>query len=274
MKQTILITGASSGIGKAAALHFANKGWNVAATMRSTEGQTELEQHENIKLYPLDVTEQVSVEEAVNSVFADFEKIDVLLNNAGYGLVGPLEASTEEDVMKQFNTNLFGVIRTIKAVLPGMKAQKNGVIINVTSIGGLVAFPFNSLYHATKFGLDGLSESLKYELKPFDIKVKVVAPGGVLTDFAGRSLHTTIKPGDKTDYDEALAKVFKRFKSNSDNYSSAELIAEIIYGAATDDSDKLRYVAGKDAQGLYDTWKNMGNEEFFDMVNKNFGLAE
>lgn len=273
MKQTLLITGASSGIGKATALYFADKGWNVAATMRNTNGQTELEQHENIKLYQLDVTDTASVGEAIKSVVDDLGKIDVLVNNAGYGLVGPLETATEDDVMKQFNTNLFGVIRTIKAVLPSMKAQKSGTIINITSIGGLVTFPFNSLYHATKFGLDGLSESLKYELQLFNITVKVVAPGGVLTDFAGRSLHTTVNPGEKTDYDEALAKVWDRFNNNAGNSSSAEQIAKIVYDAATDGSNKLRYIAGKDAQGLYEAWKSMSNEEFFDMINKNFGLG-
>ncbi|NCD70677.1 SDR family oxidoreductase [Mucilaginibacter agri] len=274
MKQSILITGASAGIGKASAIYFANKGWNVAATMRNTGNQPELEQHNNIKLYQLDVTDAESVTAAAQAVVDDFGQIDVLLNNAGYGLVGPLESATEADVMKQFDTNLFGVIRVIKAVVPTMKAQKNGIIINVTSIGGLVAFPFNSLYHATKFGLDGLSESLKYEFKPFGIKVKVVAPGGVITDFAGRSLHTTIKPGEKSDYDEALAKVWARFDANKENYSTAELMAEIIYGAATDGSDQLRYVAGKDAEGVYAAWKSMDNEAFFDMVSKNFGLEE
>lgn len=272
MKQTIFITGASSGIGKATALYFAGKGWNVAATMRNTEGQAELEQHENIKLYKLDVTNADSVTEAVNAAIAHFKQIDVLLNNAGYGIVGPLETASEESIMQQFNTNMFGVIRTIQAVLPYMK-NAGGTIINITSIGGLVAFPFNSLYHATKFGLDGLSESLKYELRPYGIKVKVVAPGGVTTDFAGRSLHSTIKPGDKTDYDNAIAKVWEGFSKNTANYSSPELIAGIIYEAATDGSDKLRYLAGKDAEATYAAWKSMDNEAFFNMINTNFGLA-
>lgn len=272
MKQTIFITGASSGIGKATALFFADKGWQVAATMRNTNGQDDLKANPNIKLYTLDVTDAVSVTTAVKDVINDFGQIDVLLNNAGYGIVGPLEPVSEDDIFKQFNTNLFGVFRTIKAVLPGMKAQKGGTIINVTSIGGLVGFPFNSLYHATKFGLDGFSESLKYELRPFDIKVKVVAPGGVTTDFAGRSLHTTIKEGDKSDYDEALAKVWAGFEKNTGNYAKPEWIADVIYTAATDGTDQLRYLAGKDAEGIYAAWKQMDNEAFFTMVNGNFGL--
>ncbi|MDN3580037.1 SDR family oxidoreductase [Mucilaginibacter flavus] len=272
MKQTILITGASTGIGNATALFFANKGWQVAATMRNTDGQNKLQAHPNIKLYTLDVTNTESVNSAISNAIADFGQIDILLNNAGYGLVGPLEPVSDEDIMKQFNTNLFGVFRTIKAVLPGMKAQKSGVIINVTSIGGLVGLPFNSLYHATKFGLDGFSESLKYELMPFNIKVKVVAPGGVVTDFVTRSLHTTIKEGEVTDYDAALAKVWEGFDKGRPNYSQPDLIADVIYKAATDGKDQLRYLAGKDAEGLYDAWKQMNNEDFFNMVAGNFGL--
>ncbi|WP_259068119.1 SDR family oxidoreductase [Mucilaginibacter sp. X4EP1] len=273
MKKTIFITGASTGIGKATALFFAAKGWQIAATMRNTAGHDDLRSNPDIKLYALDVTDVGSVHNVVKAAVADFGAIDVLLNNAGYGLVGPLETASADTVLKQFDTNLFGVIRTIQEVLPVMKKQKHGVIINITSIGGLVAFPFNSLYHATKFGLDGLSESLKYELKPFGIQMKVVAPGGVITDFAGRSLHTTIPAGQKTDYDNDVAKVWAAFEGGAANYSTAELIAEIIYNAATDGTDRLRYLAGKDAEALYAAWKQMDNESFFNMVNERFGLA-
>ena len=273
MKKTIFITGASTGIGKATALFFVDKGWQVAATMRNTDGHEDLQGSPTLKLYTLDVTDAKSVHNAVEAAIADFGCIDVLLNNAGYGLVGPLETAGADTVFKQFDTNLFGVIRTIQEVLPVMKKQKSGVIINVTSIGGLVGLPFNSLYHATKFGLDGLSESLKYELKPFGIQVKVVAPGGVLTDFAGRSLHNTIPKDQHTDYDGALAKVWASFESGTDNYSSAELIAGIIYDAATDGTDRLRYLAGKDAEALYAAWKQLDNESFFNMVSERFGLA-
>jgi NAD(P)-dependent dehydrogenase (short-subunit alcohol dehydrogenase family) len=272
MKQTILITGASTGIGKATALFFADKGWQVAATMRNTDGHDDLASNPNIKLYALDVTDAESVKKAVKAAIEDLGRIDVLLNNAGYGIVGPVETAGEEEILKQFNTNLFGVFRVIQAVLPGMKEQKNGVIINVTSIGGLVAFPFNSLYHTTKFGLDGFSESIKYELKPFGIKVKTVAPGSIATDFATRSLHTTIPEGQKTDYDAAIKKVFDWFQTQINNASQPKLVAEVIYQAATDGTDKLRYLAGKDAEATYAKWKEMDNEAFFTMINSTFGL--
>jgi NAD(P)-dependent dehydrogenase (short-subunit alcohol dehydrogenase family) len=270
MTKTIFITGASSGIGRAAAKLFAQHGWNVAATMRQPEAETELNQLPSVKLYALDVTQPEAVKTAVAQAIADFGTIDVLLNNAGYGLAGPLETASEEKIMHQFNTNLFGSMRTIQAVLPTMRAAGSGIIINVTSIGGLVGLPFNSIYHATKFGLDGLSESLNYELRPFGIRVKVVAPGGVATDFATRSLKMTMD--GPSEYDESLQKVFAAFGKNRDNYSTSEQIADVIYEAATDNTDQIRYLAGADAKRLYGAWKQMNNEDFFTMVNGNFGL--
>jgi NAD(P)-dependent dehydrogenase (short-subunit alcohol dehydrogenase family) len=268
----VLITGASSGIGKAAAHLFAAKGWQVAATMRNPAAETELAAVPNVKIYALDVTDATSVTAAVAAVQADFGRIDVLVNNAGYGLVGPLETADEPTIMRQFQTNVFGVMRTIQAVTPLMRTQGHGVIINITSIGGLITLPFNSLYHAAKFAVDGLSESLNYELRPFGITVKVVAPGGVKTDFASRSLALTTTPGVPTIYDDAIAKVWAAFSTRMENQSTGEQIAEVIFQAATDGTGQIRYVAGPDAQQMYAGWKAMSNEDFFAMMNGNFGL--
>ena len=272
MKKTIVITGASSGIGKAAAILFAQRGWNVAATMRQPDKETDLAHYPDTKLYTLDVTSPDNVTQAVQQVLADFSSVDVLLNNAGYGLFGPLETVSEEKIMQQFQTNLFGSMRMIKALTPHMREAGGGTIINVTSIGGLVGLPVNSIYHATKFGLDGLSESLNYELRPFNIRVKVVAPGGVATDFATRSLERTMDGASA--YDESLQKVFAAFGQRGGNYSTGEQIAEVIYTAATDGTDQLRYLAGDDAIAMYDRWKSMSNEAFFDQVNASFGLEK
>jgi NAD(P)-dependent dehydrogenase (short-subunit alcohol dehydrogenase family) len=272
MSKTILITGSSSGIGKASAIYFSQKGWKVAATMRNPEKETELNTDSNISIYQLDVSNPASVMECVKKVLADLGQIDVLLNNAGYGLVGPLETASEDTVNNQFQTNVFGLIRTIQAVTPIMRIQKSGVIINITSIGGLVTFPFNSLYHATKFAVDGLSESIKYELQPFGIKVKTVAPGFVATDFASRSLHFTFNEGEEGDYKENLAGVWKAFEKGMPDAISPEKVAETIYNAATDDTDQLRYLAGPDAEQTYAAWKSMDNEAFFDMIKGNFGM--
>ncbi len=270
MSQTIFITGASSGIGRASVKLFAQHGWNVAATMRHPDAETELQQLPGVKLYALDVTQPDTVKTVVAQALADFGGLDVLLNNAGYGLAGPMETASEDKIMDQFSTNLFGSIRTIQAVLPHFREVGKGIIINITSIGGLVGLPFNSLYHATKFGLDGLSESLNYELRPFGIRVKVVAPGGVATDFASRSLKMTMD--GPSAYDKNIQTVLAAFGRNSENHSTAGQIADVIYTAATDGTNQLRYVAGADAQALYSAWKQMSNEDFFAMVNKNFGL--
>lgn len=272
MNKVILITGASSGIGKAAAILFAQRGWHVAATMRQPDKETELTQYPGIKLYTLDVTQPDSVAQAVEQALADYPRIDALLNNAGYGLVGPLETASEEKIMEQFQTNLFGAMRLIKALTPHFRATGGGTIINVTSIGGLVGLPFNSIYHATKFGLDGLSESLAFELRPFNIRVKIVAPGGVRTDFATRSLKQTTDGASV--YDESLQKVFAAFGKRGGNYSTGEQIAEVIYAATTDGTDRLRYVAGEDANALYDKWKSMSNEAFFTMIQQGYGLGD
>ncbi|GAB3572530.1 oxidoreductase [Spirosoma luteolum] len=271
MAQTIFITGASSGIGKATALRFAREGWQVAATMRNPHGHADLEQA-GIRLYALDVTEPEAVKEAVAQALSDAGRIDVLLNNAGYGLFGPLETATEDKIMTQFQTNLFGAMRTIQALLPHFRASGGGTIINVTSIGGLVGLPFNAIYHATKFGLDGLSESLNYELRPFNIRVKVVAPGGVTTDFAGRSLQRTVEA--PSPYDASIQQVMAAFGQRGGNYSTPGQIADVIFQAATDQTDQLRYVAGTDAQALYAQWKAVSNEAFFETIQQAYGLNE
>ncbi|WP_299461553.1 SDR family oxidoreductase [uncultured Microscilla sp.] len=200
--KTVLITGSSSGIGKAAVQFFQSKGWQVAGTMRRPENETELNRLDNVKLYALDVTSNESVKTAIHQAIKDFGGIDVVVNNAGYGLAGPFETATEEQIAKQYDTNLFGVMRVTREVLPHFRARKAGRFVNITSIGGLIALPFNSLYHGTKWALEGFTESLRFELEPFNIKVRLVEPGGVKTDFAGRSLVMTNTDTDIKDYDQ------------------------------------------------------------------------
>lgn len=276
MPQTILITGASSGIGRATAQLFAEKGWNVAATARKPETlETLRTPGGRLRTYMLDVTDEVSVANAFAEIEADFGGIDVLLNNAGYGLFGPFETAGEAQIRQQFETNLFGVFRTTRHALPLLRAGGGGTIINVTSIGGLVAFPLNSLYHATKFALDGFSESLRYELAPDGIRVKLVAPGGVKTDFAGRSLVRSYD-GDGGRYGPLIGKVEASFKARAEGaaaaYSEPEAIAAVIWEAATDGTDRLRYLAGADAVATYEAWQAASNEDFARSVAQRFGL--
>ena len=181
--QTVLITGTSSGLGRATAKHFQLKGWNVIATMRTPTPQDELAQLERTLVARLDVQDTRSIRSAVDAGFARFGRIDTLVNNAGYGAYGPLEARSPEKIRRQFDVNVLGLLATTQAVLPHFRGNRTGTIINVSWFGGRMAFPLGTLYHRTKFAVEGLSESLYYELGALAIRVKIVEPGGMTTDF-------------------------------------------------------------------------------------------
>ena len=248
MTKTIFITGASTGLGRASALLFADGGWTVIATMRNPDKETELAAVPGLTLMALDVTKPEQIKAAADKALA-MGPIDVLFNNAGYGLAGAFEGATDAQLVQEIDTNLLGVMRVTQAFLPAMREAGGGTIVTTTSIGGLVTFPFNSVYHATKWGLEGWSESLAYELEPFGIRVKTVAPGGIATDFTGRSLVVT--PHEA--YMGAIGKTMAAF-SNPERRargSSAEQIAQVVYEAATDTTDRVSFVAGEDAKATY-----------------------
>ncbi|GAB2585979.1 SDR family oxidoreductase [Spirosoma areae] len=267
MTKTIFITGASSGLGKATALLFANKGWNVIATMRQPEKETELNQLPNISLLPLDVTNPEQVQAIVQQVI-EGGGVDVVFNNAGYGLAGPLEGTSDEQIVKQLETNLLGVIRVTQAFIPYFREKQSGLFITTTSIGGLVTFPFNSVYHATKWALEGWSESMAFELSKFGIGIKTVSPGGIKTDFAGRSLVLT----NHEAYTPYVNKVLAAFSdpARQQRGSTAEQIAYVVYEAATDDKKQLRYVAGEDAKAMYAQRLQVGDELFREGIDSAF----
>ena len=245
--KTIFITGASSGLGKATAQLFQANGWKVIATMRNPEKEKELKTLSNVILVQLDVTNQEKIKDTISEVLKS-HAVDVVLNNAGYGLIGPLEALTDEQIQMQIHTNLFGVINVTRAFVSYFRERKSGTFINITSTFGLLGYPTCSIYNAAKFAVDGFSEGLAYELAQFGVKVKVVAPGGMKTDFAGRSLQA----GMHQAYAQLVAKVSEGYSEEKlANYTKAEDVAEIIYDAASDDKEQLRYIAGNDAVGLY-----------------------
>ncbi len=267
MTKTIFITGASSGLGKAAAKLFADKGWKVIATMRNPDKEEDLDKIEGVSLLPLDVTDLDQIKSTAEKAIA-MGTIDVVLNNAGYGLAGPFEGASDEQLVRQLNTNLLGVLRVTQAFIPHFREQKSGLFITTTSIGGLIAFPFNSVYHATKWALEGWSESLAFELNPLGIGVKTVSPGGIATDFAGRSLDMTSHEA----YNEAMQKVLGAFMDpeRQKSYSTAEQIAEVVYEAATDGKSVLRYPAGEDAKAMYAQRNQVGDEMFREGIRQMF----
>lgn len=251
--KTIFITGASSGLGKATAKLFASKGWKVIATMRNPERETELVHLDNITLLPLDVTQGEQIKSTIQKAL-ELHDIDVVFNNAGYGLIGALEGYSDAQIERQLNTNFLGVVRVTQAFIPHFRAKKAGLFITTTSIGGLVSMPLDSIYHATKWALEGWSESMSFELGLHNIQIKTVAPGGIVTDFGGRSIEVVEHPS----YAGAIDQLMSLF--NTDNFSTAEQIADIVYEAATDGKKQLRYVAGADAQALYNRHLEIGQD--------------
>jgi short-subunit dehydrogenase len=237
--KTILITGSSTGIGRLTALKFAHEGWNVIATMRSPEKETELLQHSNIHVMKLDVNDQAMIDHVLADVLLKFGKIDVLFNNAGFALVGAFEAMTMEQIKHQFETNVFGVMAMTKALLPHFRENKSGSIINTTSVGGLVAFPLYSVYHGTKWALEGFMESLHYELKPFNIKVKNIEPGPIKTEFENSSNLVTAAP-----YANYVSKANQNMLNLYKSAPTGEVVAHKVWRAANDKSYKLRYPVG------------------------------
>ncbi len=269
--RTIVITGASSGIGKAAARLFADRGWNVVATMRNPAAEKDLRESATLKLVPLDVQDPASPKAAVAAAIEAFGRIDVWLNNAGYGAFGPLEAGTREQIQRQFDVNVFGLIACVQAVAPHFRANKAGVLINVSSVGGLMTVPSFSVYNASKFAVEGLSEGLWYELGIFGIKVKLVEPGAIKTDFGGRSMDVW-DSSNLPDYSDFMTKVKGARANFTKNSSSPELVADVIYQAATDPGDRLRYLAGPDAKRLWPVRRWLGRRIQMKLVKRVFKL--
>ena len=271
MKKTVFITGASSGFGKSTAQLFQSKGWNVIATMRSPEKETELAQSESLLKLRLDVTDKKSIAQAVDAAIHRFGRIDVLVNNAGYGAIGVLEAAPEETIRKQFDVNLFGLIDVIKAVLPAMRKQKEGVIVNISSMGGRITIPFGTLYHGTKWALEGITEALQFELNPFGIHLKIIEPGSYRTSFAGSSMDY-FGAGQLGDYREIFANFTEMIKTPGRGNPNVSEVSGTIYTAATDGSEQLRYVIGADAQQMIDTKLEKGDLAYKKMIAARFNL--
>ncbi len=271
MPNTILITGSSSGIGKTTAKYFQEEGWNVVATMRTPEKEAELSGLENVLVTRLDVQDPDSIARAVQLGIETFGRIDVLLNNAGYGAFGVLEATPMEKVRHQFDVNVIGLLETTKAVVPHFRANRSGTIINVSSVGGKITFPLGSLYHGTKFAVEGLSEALSFEMGPIGVKVKIVEPGVIKTDFSGRSFDFSNDEALE-EYQGIVGALFDSMSRLTESGSDARVVAEVIYRAATDGTSQLRYIAGEDAKQMIASRKSADDETFIGGMKQQFGL--
>ncbi|WP_298368527.1 SDR family oxidoreductase [Azospirillum sp.] len=253
MTNTVLITGCSTGFGAATARLFQARGWNVVATMRAPESGAALAALDNVLVARLDVQDPASVETAVAEAISRFGRIDVLVNNAGFGLSGIFETTPRAKIQEQFDVNLFGLMDVTRAVLPHFRANRAGVVVNISSGAGVFTLPMISLYCASKFALEGFSEALSYELSSLGVAVKIVEPGGVTsTDFGRRSGEEAALSRTLPDYEPFVAAanaVFAGLRASRAAATSEE-VAEVIFTAATDGTDQLRYVATDDIRPL------------------------
>jgi NAD(P)-dependent dehydrogenase (short-subunit alcohol dehydrogenase family) len=248
MSQTIFITGTSSGFGKATAEFFLDKGWNVIATMRRPEAAAFSSTSERLKILSLDVTNAKSIEQAIKDGVAAFGGIDVLVNNAGIGLASAVEATTDAKIEEIFETNTFGLMKVCRAIIPHMRKQGGGTIVNVTSSTAIAPMPLSAVYSASKCAADGFTEAMAYELEQFGIKTKLVEPGYAPTT------QFTANGGDNPlamipeDYGAFMQGYFGKLMNYPTAYTAEIDVAEAVYAAATDGSSLLRYPAGADCK--------------------------
>jgi NAD(P)-dependent dehydrogenase (short-subunit alcohol dehydrogenase family) len=267
VEKVALVTGSSSGIGFETALLLSKSGFHTYASMRNLEKSkniTEIVNTENLPLrvIQLDVNDDISVKNAINKIIAENGRIDVLINNAGHGLFSPIEDITLDQVKEQFETNFFGVVRLVKEVLPVMRKQRNGIIVNVSSGAGRVAIPVSSAYVATKFALEGLSESMRYELKEFGINIIIIEPGVIRTNFVENMKTAGTRSRSESPYADLIGRTLKGFGGLMDNSSPPKLVAEAILNAITSKEPEIRYVVGDDAKSIMKVRKSTSDKEF------------
>ena len=222
-----------------------------------------------IHIKQLDVTDDASINNAIQAISSETGRIDVLVNNAGYGLNGAFEDLAMDEIKAQYETNVFGLIRTTQAVLPIMRKQKSGTIVNISSGAGRFGFPGGSAYVSTKFAVEGLSESMSYELEPFGIKVVIVEPGVIRTNFADGLVVAKKAQDPNSPYSQIIQKMATGFEEMMKNASSPDLVAKVVLDAVRNENPNLRYLAGKDVEAWLESKRNMSDEEFYRMMKQN-----
>ena len=268
-----IVTGSSSGIGYATSLLLARNRFHTYATMRNIEKSADIQEIANKERLPLqviqlDVNDDASIRNSIKRIERENERIDVLINNAGYGLVGAFEDLSVEEIKSQFETNFFGVIRLTQQVLPIMRKQKSGTIVNVSSGAGRIGFPGMSAYVSSKFALEGLSESMSYELEPFGIKVIIIEPGVIRTNFKKNSVMSkkSLDNSSISPYSSIIQKIDSSISSIIEHATPPEDVAKAILHAITSNNPELRYLVGNDMIMMAETKKSMSDEDFRKMM--------
>ncbi len=269
--KVVLITGASSGIGRETAIYLAQNNYKVYGVARRIDKLEELNQYGIITL-PMYVTNEASVKETVDTIFKNEGRIDVLVNNAGYGEYGAVEDVSLENAQYQMDVNVFGVARITKMVLPTMRAQKSGSIINISSVGGKIANPMGGWYHASKFALEALSDSLRLEVKPFGINLVVIEPGGIKSEWGGIAFGKMLEASKDSVYSTYAQKMFNFIKEMEQKNNAPEpiVIAELIKKAIEAKKPKARYAKGAMAKPMLLMKKYMSDAMFDKMILRTF----
>lgn len=262
--KNVLITGCSSGYGRAAAAHFLEHGWNVIATMRTPRKTQELPESERLRVLRLDVTDRASIDDAIRGGIAAFGGLDVVVNNAGIGMLSAFEATPETITREVFETNTFGVMAVTQAILPHFRERRAGTLINVTSSVGIVPMPLVAVYTASKHAIEGFTEALSYELSSFGVRTKIVEPGyGPGTSFVANGMERM-----KGLVPEAYAPYVAQIMQGHSGVRSTNAIdvARAVWLAATDGSKRLRYAAGADAEDLAAMRRASPGEEYLEQM--------
>ena len=272
-RKVAIVTGSSSGIGYATSLLLARNRFHTYATMRNIEKSADIQDIANkeglpLQVIQLDVNDDASIRNSIKRIERENERIDVLVNNAGYGLVGAFEDLSVEEIKSQFETNIFGVIRLTQQVLPIMRKQKSGKIVNVSSGAGRIGFPGMSAYVSSKFALEGLSESMSYELEPFGIKVVIIEPGVIRTNFKKNSVMSkkSLDNSSISPYSSIIQKIDSSISSIIEHATQPEEVAKAILHAITSNNPELRYLVGNDMIMMVETKKSMSEEDFRKMM--------
>jgi NAD(P)-dependent dehydrogenase (short-subunit alcohol dehydrogenase family) len=267
--KTVLVTGASSGFGRLIAKKFHSEGWNVVATMRSPQSEQELSQLDNVLVTELDVTKPATIANAIKQATDKFGTIDTWVNNAGLGIAGPMEGISDEKIREQMDVNFFGIINTMKGILPLMRSNKSGTVINISSVGGRVAFPYFSIYMASKHALEGLTDSMQYELEPFGVRLKLIEPGVFKTGFGENSAQADTT--NLADYHEINQKFYDKYfkiEGSSLDDGDPQQVADVTFEAATDNSERLRYLVGESANQTFAARQQMSDVDFKNMMKQ------
>jgi NAD(P)-dependent dehydrogenase (short-subunit alcohol dehydrogenase family) len=272
-QKVAIVTGSSSGIGYATSLLLARNGFHTYATMRNIGRSADVQEiaykeRLPLEVIQLDVKDDASIRDSIEKVESENERIDVLVNNAGYGLVGAFEDLSVEEIKSQFETIFFGVIRLTQQVLPIMRKQKSGTIVNISSGAGRIGFPGMSAYVSSKFALEGLSESMSYELEPFGIKVVIIEPGVIRTNFKKNSVMSkkSLDNSSISPYSSIIQKIDSSISSMVEHATPPEEVAKAILHAAISNNPELRYLVGNDMIMMAETKKSMSDEDFRKMM--------